>query len=52
MLENGINRHDGCPNSHHCPKDEIKCCYLVKGNCIIGEKVESRQSKVAIYSKI
>jgi len=31
-------RHEGCPNRHHCPKDEEHCCYLVKGHCIIGER--------------
>jgi hypothetical protein len=38
MLEREINVHDGCPNRNHCRKDESKCCYLVKGDCIIGEK--------------
>jgi len=39
MLERDIitQRHDGCPNRHSCKKDESKCAYLVKGNCIIGE---------------
>ena len=40
MLEREIDKHDGCPNRHHCKKDESKCCYLVKNNCIIGEKNE------------
>ena len=35
--------HDGCPNRHHCKKDESKCCYLVNDHCIIGEKDEHRQ---------
>jgi hypothetical protein len=40
MLEREIKVqvHNSCPNRHHCTKDETKCCYLVKGNCIIGEK--------------
>jgi len=40
MLEKDakIKAHQGCPNRHHCEKDESKCAYLVKGNCIIGEK--------------
>jgi hypothetical protein len=29
--------HSGCPNRHHCEHDSSKCCYLVKGHCIIGE---------------
>ena len=29
--------HDGCPNRHHCKKNDEQCCYLVKGDCIIGE---------------
>ena len=35
MLERDavIKRHDGCPNRHHCKKDETRCCYLVKGEC-------------------
>ena len=40
MLERDINVHSGCPNRHHCTQDENKCCYLVKGKCIIGEKNE------------
>ena len=37
MLERDaiIKKHEGCPNRHHCPKDESKCCYLVKGNCLL-----------------
>jgi len=31
------HRHDGCSNRQTCSKDENKCCYLVKGHCIIGE---------------
>ena len=30
-----ITRHDGCPNRHHCRKDEKQCCYLVKGKCYL-----------------
>ena len=42
VLENELKKHfhDGCPNRHHCSKDESKCCYLVKGHCIIGERDE------------
>lgn len=29
------NVHKGCPNRHHCKKDESKCCYLVKNNCLL-----------------
>lgn len=36
MAEN-IEVHRGCPNRHHCPKDESKCCYLVSNRCIINE---------------
>lgn len=37
MLEKDAitERHDGCPNRHHCKKDENVCCYLVKGKCYI-----------------
>lgn len=35
MLEREINQHKGCPNRGHCKKDESKCCYLVKHNCLI-----------------
>ena len=38
MLEREIDKHQGCPNRHHCKKDETKCCYLVNDNCIIGER--------------
>jgi len=40
MLERDAitTKHQGCPNRHHCSKDESKCCYLVKGDCVIGEK--------------
>ena len=38
MLERNINPHNGCPNRHHCKQDNSKCCYLVKNECIIGEK--------------
>lgn len=31
-------RHDGCPNRHHCKKDETKCCYLVQNKCIIEQE--------------
>lgn len=27
--------HEECPNEDHCEKDEEKCMYLVKGNCLI-----------------
>ena len=30
-----ITRHDGCPNRHHCRKNEKQCCYLVKGKCYL-----------------
>ena len=30
-----IKKHDGCPNRHHCIKNESKCAYLVKGKCYI-----------------
>ena len=42
MLEKELKtiRHNGCPNRHHCPKDNSKCCYLVKDHCIIGERDE------------
>jgi hypothetical protein len=40
MLERDavIRKHDGCPNRHHCHKDETKCAYLVKGNCYLDSK--------------
>ena len=31
-------RHNGCPNRHHCLKDETKCAYLVKGNCYLDSE--------------
>ena len=34
--EEAIHYHDGCPNRHHCKKDNIKCMYLVKNHCILG----------------
>ena len=37
MLEREKDNHKGCPNYSFCKKDESKCCYLVKDNCIIGE---------------
>ena len=46
MLEKEYRRtqHNGCPNRYHCTKDTSKCCYLVKGHCIIGEDTyEPRQ---------
>lgn len=33
-----IIKHNGCCYRHHCIKDETKCCYLVRNNCIITEK--------------
>lgn len=46
MLEKEIEQllHKGCPNRHHCKKDHTKCCYLVKGHCIIGERDDIRKS--------
>ena len=35
MLERDLNVHHGCPNRHHCKKDETKCCYLVNDHCIL-----------------
>ena len=43
MTNENLDDHHGCPNRHHCKKDTTKCCYLVKGHCIIGEDHESRQ---------
>ena len=43
MLEKEIDNHAGCPYRHTCTKNEEKCCYLVKNECIIfGEKDEHR----------
>lgn len=36
-----IIKHAGCPNRHHCLKDESKCCYLVKGRCIANEYTDN-----------
>lgn len=39
--EEQIIQHNGCPNRHHCSKDETKCCYLTNNNkCLINEKEE------------
>ena len=35
MLEKEIDHHKGCPNRHHCEKDEKKCCYLVRKECLL-----------------
>ena len=45
MLEKKLKSliHNGCPNRHHCEKDTSKCCYLVKGHCIIGERDDYKQ---------
>jgi len=32
-----VIKHEGCPNRHHCLKDESKCCYLVGNRCIVNE---------------
>ena len=32
MLEREIDKHKGCPNRHHCVKDESKCCYLLSNH--------------------
>ena len=29
MTKRKIDVHKGCPNRHHCSKDESKCCYLL-----------------------
>lgn len=34
--EEQITKHEGCPNRHHCKKDDSKCCYLVKGECALN----------------
>lgn len=35
MLEREKDTHKGCPNRHHCRKDDSKCCYLVNNDCMI-----------------
>lgn len=35
MIERDIDVHCGCPNRHHCKKDERNCCYLVKNHCLL-----------------
>lgn len=31
------NVHSGCPNRHHCEKDESNCCYLLStNNCYLN----------------
>ena len=33
------NVHQGCPNRHHCKKDESKCCYLLSNRqCYLETK--------------
>ena len=29
MLDREVNIHEGCPNRHHCSRDESRCCYLL-----------------------
>lgn len=35
MMNENITVHDGCPNRHHCKKDEEQCCYLVRNQCYL-----------------
>lgn len=38
-MENEITVHDGCPNRHHCIKNESKCCYLLTNQeCYLDTK--------------
>lgn len=32
------NVHDGCCNRNSCNQDLEKCCYMVRRECLIGEK--------------
>lgn len=39
MTKNETNVHKGCPNRHHCIKDESKCCYLLSTQqCYLDSK--------------
>ena len=48
MLERDIEiiKHNGCPNRHHCLKDDSKCCYLSNGRCLINEYEDNYIFKV------
>lgn len=38
-MKTNQNVHDGCPNRHHCEKDESKCCYLLSNKqCYLDSK--------------
>ena len=33
------NPHNGCPNRHHCIKDDEKCCYLISNRqCLLTDE--------------
>lgn len=45
ILKNNEDVHKGCPNRHHCKKDEKQCCYLLSNNSCY---LDSEDSEVFI----
>ena len=42
MKKNIIEKiHEECPNEEHCEKNEEKCMYLIKNQCILKREVRT-----------